>query len=173
MSVIDEILESNREYARSFTQWYLHHKPAKRVAILACMDARITVEKALGLSPGDAHIIRNAGGIATEDALRSLIVSHHMLGTREIMIINHTECGMMSFRDEELRHRLEEMSGTETIVPVHFHTFTDLEKNVRRQMQRVTNHPWIPAEVNVRGFVYDVRTGLLTEVAQQGVKAAV
>jgi carbonic anhydrase len=173
MSVIDQVLEANREYAREFQNAHLHHKPARHLAILACMDARISVEHTLGLKPGDAHIIRNAGGIATEDALRSLIVSHHMLETREIMVINHTECGMMSFRDEDLRHRLEEHTGIETIVPVHFHTFTDLEKNVRRQMQRIRTHPWIPPEVVVRGFVYDVKTGLLNEVAYQGLRAAV
>lgn len=173
MSVIDQVLQANQEYAQTFQHAHLHHKPARHLAILACMDARITVEGTLGLNPGDAHIIRNAGGIATEDALRSLIVSHHMLETREIMVINHTECGMMSFRDEDLRHRLEEKSGIETIVPVHFHTFTNLEKNVRRQMQKIRTHPWIPAEVVVRGFIYDVRTGLLNEVMYEGLRAAV
>src|SRR5512142_3045698 len=160
MGVIDDVLRDNQEYARSFQHMFLSHKPARQLAVVACMDARIPME-AMGLRVGDAHIIRNAGGLITEDALRSLIISHHLLGTREFMIINHTECGMMSFREEELRHRLEAQFGTETIAPAHFLAFTNLEKNVQRQMQKVRTHPWIPAEVIIRGFVYDVQTGVL------------
>jgi carbonic anhydrase len=136
------------------------------------MDARIPME-ALGLKPGDAHIIRNAGGLVTEDALRSLIISHHLLGTQEFMIINHTECGMMTFHEEDLRHRLEAQFGTDCISPAHFLCFTDLERTVQRQMQKVRSHPWIPPEVVVRGFVYDVRTGLLREVQPVPRRAAV
>ena len=113
---------------------------------------------------GDAHIIRNAGGIATEDALRSLLISHHLLGTQEFLIINHTDCGMLTFKDEDLRHRLEKQTGTAVFAPVHFHTFTDLENNVRRQIENVRSHPWIPKQIPVRGFIYDVKTGKLREV---------
>jgi len=123
------------------------------------------VEEMLGLKTGDAHIIRNAGGIVTEDALRSLIISYYLLGTQEFMIINHTDCGMLTFKDEELRAKLQKQTGTRAVTPVHFHTFSDLEKNVRQQIQTVQLHPWIPEHIPVRGFVYDVKTGRLNEVS--------
>src|SRR5947209_13954259 len=135
--------------------------PARKLAIVACMDARLTVDQALGLNTGDAHIIRNAGGVVTEDVLRSLLISHYLLGTQEFLIINHTDCGMLTFKDEELRDRLERMTGSVTMAPFHFHAFTDLEENVREQMERVKSHPWLPEHVPVRGFVYDVKTGKL------------
>ena len=127
------------------------------------MDARLPVERLLGLKPGDAHIIRNAGGIVTDDAIRSLLISHYLLGTQEFLIINHTDCGMMTFTDEELSARLQRLTGKKIAIP--FHAFRDLEDNVRRQVQKVKAHPWMPEDVPVRGFVYDVRTGLLQEVA--------
>jgi carbonic anhydrase len=164
MSVIDEVLEANQVYAKAFKLGHLTIPPARKLAIVACMDARLTIEEALGLKTGDAHIIRNAGGIVTEDEIRSLIISHHLLGTQEFMIINHTDCGMMTFKDEELRERLEQISGTVVVSPNHFYTFNDLERNVRRQIQKVKSHPWIPKQVPVRGFVYDVKTGRLREV---------
>jgi carbonic anhydrase len=142
LSVADELLKANETFARNFTLGDLAVRPKRHVAVLACMDSRILFEHCLGLHPGDAHMIRNAGGIATDDALRSLIVSHHLLDTQEFIIINHTAV------DE----------------PSHFHAFDDLEANVRLQMQRVKSHPWIPKHIPVRGFVYDVRTGKLTEV---------
>jgi carbonic anhydrase len=129
------------------------------------MDARLTVEEILGLKTGDAHIIRNAGGIVTEDAIRSLLISYYLLGTQEFIIINHTDCGMLTFKDEELRGKLEKKTGTTAVVPVHFHTFGDLEKNVRQQIQKVRSHPWIPKDIPVRGFIYDVKTGHLNEVS--------
>jgi carbonic anhydrase len=165
MSVIDETVQANRAYAHSFNLGHLPMPPARKLAIVACMDARLTVEQILGLKTGDAHIIRNAGGIVTEDALRSLLISHYLLGTQEFMIINHTDCGMLTFKDEELRTRLQGQSGTAVVAPLHFHAFSDLEQNVREQIQKVKSHPWIPKEVPVRGFIYDVKTGLLTEVA--------
>ncbi len=119
----------------------------------------------LGLKTGDAHIIRNAGGIVTEDALRSLIISHHLLGTQEFMVINHTDCGMLTFKDEELRQKLQQQTGTVTVAPVYFHAFSDVEENVRQQVQKVKSHPWIPKHIPIRGFVYDVKTGRLTEVS--------
>ena len=119
----------------------------------------------LGLKTGDAHIIRNAGGIVTEDALRSLIISHHLLNTEEFIIINHTDCGMLTFRDEELRDRLQRQSGTATVAPGHFYAFADVAENVRQQIQKVKSHPWIPGKIPVRGFVFDVKTGRLREVS--------
>jgi carbonic anhydrase len=164
MSVIDEVLEANQEYAKGFKLDHLTIPPARKLAVVACMDARLIVEELLGLKTGDAHIIRNAGGIVTEDALRSLIISHHLLGTHEFMIINHTDCGMLTFKDEELREKLEQVSETAVVSPNHFYTFNDLERNVRRQIQKVKSHPWIPKRIPVRGFIYDVKTGRLREV---------
>ncbi|MBZ5514577.1 MAG: carbonic anhydrase [Acidobacteriia bacterium] len=165
MSVIDEVLEANKTYAKGFTLGHLPMPPARKLAVLACMDARLTVSQLLGLKTGEAHIIRNAGGVATEDALRSLIISHHLLGTQEFMVINHTDCGMLTFKDDDLRGRLQRQTGTATVAPVHFYSFTRLEDNVREQIQRIKSHPWIPKHVVVRGFIYDVKTGKLNEVA--------
>jgi carbonic anhydrase len=165
MSVIDEGLKANEEYAKNFTLGNLSAPPARKLAIVVCMDARITVEELLGLKTGDAHIIRNAGGIVTEDALRSLLISHYHLGTQEFMIINHTGCGMLTFKDDEFRTQLEEATGTATVAPAYFHTFNDLEKNVRLQVQRVKSHPWVPKQISVRGFIFDVKTGKLNEVS--------
>jgi len=165
MSIIDEILKSNQSYSKNFTLGDLPIPPARKLAIVVCMDARLTVEEMLALKTGDAHIIRNAGGIVTEDALRSLIISHNLLGTREFMIINHTDCGMLTFKDEELRQKLEKQTGAQATTPAHFHTFSDLKKNVRQQIEKVKSHPWIPKDIPVRGFIYDVETGSLNEVS--------
>lgn len=165
MSTIEEVLKHNESYARGFTLGSLPMPPARKLAVVACMDARLTVEEMLGLKTGDAHIIRNAGGIVTEDALRSLIISHHLLGTQEFMVINHTDCGMLTFKDEELRQKLQQQTGTVTVAPVYFHAFSDVEENVRQQVQKVKSHPWIPKHIPIRGFVYDVKTGRLTEVS--------
>lgn len=168
MSTTDELLKANERYAYTFKLGHLPSPPARKVAVLACMDARLTVEQILGLETGDAHIIRNAGGIATEDALRSLLISHHLLGTQEFIILNHTGCGMLTFKDEDLRDRLEKQTGTAAFAPVHFHTFTNLESNLRRQIERVRSHPWVPKHISVRGFIYDVKTGRLREVRSSG-----
>src|SRR5271155_2988122 len=117
MSITNEVLAANQKYAASFDQANLAMPPAKKLAILACMDARLTVEQFCGLKTGDAHIIRNAGGIATEDALRSLIISHHLLGTQEFIVINHTDCGMVTFKDEALRKQLEQKTGAHPTEP--------------------------------------------------------
>jgi len=172
MSTTDELLRANERYAQSFNLGHLPMPPARKVAVLACMDARLTVERILGLDTGEAHIIRNAGGIATEDALRSLLISHHLLGTQEFLIINHTDCGMLTFKDEDLRNRVEKQAGTATVAPVHFHAFDDLESNVRRQIERVRSHPWVPRQIPVRGFIYDVKTGRLREVQPSAKTAA-
>ena len=164
MSVTDEVLAANGEYASNFRLDHLPMPPARKLAIVACMDARLTIEPMLGLKTGEAHIIRNAGGIVTEDALRSLVISQQLLGTNEVVIINHTDCGMLTFKDEDLRAKLLAQTGTATIAPAHFHAFTDTEENVRQQIQKVSSHPWIPKNITVRGFIYDVKTGRLTEV---------
>ncbi len=171
MSVTDEVLLANQRYAEAFNLGGLAMPPARKFAVLACMDARLTVEQFLGLKTGDAHIIRNAGGIATEDALRSLIISHHLLGTQEFIVINHTDCGMLTFEDHELLHKLEEQTGTAAIAPVHFHAFKDVERNVRQQVARIKNHPYV-RNIPVRGFVYDVKSGKLAEVAEEHPRAA-
>ncbi len=167
MSVIDQVLKGNEEYAKNFMLADLPIPPAKKLAVVACMDARLTVSQLLGLKTGDAHIIRNAGGLITEGALRSLIISHHLLGTQEFMIINHTDCGMLTFTDEELRKQLREktQAGTIGVLPASFHPFSDLEENLREQIQKAKSHPWIPNHIPVRGFIYDVKTGRLKEVS--------
>jgi carbonic anhydrase len=165
LSVADELLKANQDFARNFTLGELSVRPKRHVAVLACMDSRILFEHCLGLKPGDAHMIRNAGGIATDDALRSLIVSHHLLDTQEFIIINHTDCGLLKVQEYELRHRLADKMGAIASEPAHFYAFDDLEENVRRQVQRVKSHPWIPKSIPVRGFVYDVKTGKLREVS--------
>jgi carbonic anhydrase len=166
MSTIDEVLKANEQYASKFDQGQLAIPPARKLAILACMDSRIDLEKLLGLKLGDAHMIRNAGGIATEDAIRSLIISHNLLGTQEFIVINHTDCGMLTFTDEQLLTKLEEKTGVSAVTPAHFHTFKDLESNVRQQVARIKSHPYIP-NIVVRGFIYDVKTGKLTEVNER------
>jgi carbonic anhydrase len=164
LSVADELLKANQEFVKSFNLGELAVKPRRRVAVLACMDSRILFERCLGLAPGDAHMIRNAGGIATEDALRSLIVSHHLLDTQEFIIINHTDCGLLKIKEHELRAKLAEKMGVNASEPAQFYGFEDLEANLRRQVQRVKSHPWIPKQIPVRGFIYDVKTGRLNEV---------
>ena len=164
MSTIDETIKANKGYVDKFELGHLPMPPARKLAIVACMDARLTVEQVLGLKTGDAHIIRNAGGIVTEDALRSLIISHYLLGTQEFMVINHTDCGMLTFKDDELKQRLQELTHTSPAVPEAFHAFHDLEKNVKEQVEKIKAHPWMPKDVPVRGFVYDVKAGTLNEV---------
>ena len=166
MSTTDEILKANETYAENFTGGELPLPPARKLAVVACMDARLIVSQILGLKAGDAHIIRDAGGIVTEDALRSLIISHQLLGTQEFIIINHTDCGMLTFKDEELRAKLQKQTGTATVARVAFHAFSNLEENVRQQIQKVRSHPWVPKQVSVRGFIYDVKTGRLKEVLE-------
>jgi carbonic anhydrase len=165
MGVIDEVLAANENYARDFKLGHLAMPPARKLAIVACMDARLTVEQMLGLKTGDAHIFRNAGGVVTEDALRSLLISHHLLGTQEFVIINHADCGMLTFKDEELRSKLQGQTGTATVAPAHFHAFSDVEENVRQQVEKLQSHPWIPKHIPIRGFVYNEKTGRLKEVS--------
>jgi carbonic anhydrase len=172
MGVIDEALKANETYASNFNLGNLAMPPARRIAIVACMDARLTIEPMLGLKTGDAHIIRNAGGIITEDAVRSLLISHYLLGTNEFMIINHTDCGMLTFKDSELFEKVERQTGTVAVSPEQFHSFSNIEENVRRQVQKVRAHPWIPKAIPVRGFVFNVKTGKLSEVAVERAASA-
>ncbi len=211
-AAVDDYLANNKKYAKKEA---LHQAafpgpkpipPAKRLAVLACMDARLDVEDMLGLQTGDAHIIRNAGGVVTEDAIRCLIISHHLLNTNEIILIHHTKCGMLAFTDGLLKAGLEGDPQAAAMIskavgrnfvspkvsaasPAEFHAFrgaieavdaakdekTNMERlrwDVRRGMSRITSHPWIPMKgadaVSVRGFIYDVDTGLLEEVTASG-----
>src|SRR5271169_1579287 len=160
MSVIDEVLAANEIYSRTHELRKLTPRPERKLAVLTCMDTRLSI-RTLGLKTGDAHIIRNAGGIVTEDAVRSLVISHHLLGTEEIMVINHTDCGLMKASEEELRSTVQNRTGTAAVTPAFFYAFQDIDKNVRQQLQKLRTHPWIPQQMIVRGFVYDVSDGLL------------
>jgi carbonic anhydrase len=167
MTTIDEALKANETYAKSYDS-ALDRPPTPRLAIVTCMDPRLTnILQALGLGAGDADVIRNAGSAITEDSLRSLLVSTRVLGSQEIMIINHTDCGMTTFKDEELDAKLQKLTGTAAVEPARFYSFTDtdLEENTREQVQKVKSHPWIPKDIPIRGFVFDVHTGKLREVA--------
>src|ERR1700757_2430541 len=163
MSAIDEVLAANEIYSRTHELRKLTPRPERKLAVLTCMDTRLSI-RTLGLREGDAHIIRNAGGIVTDDTLRSLVVSHHLLGTEEIMVINHTDCGLMHTSEQELRTRIQNRTGTAAIAPAFFFAFQNIEENVRHQLQKLRTQPWIPAKIGVRGFVYDVSTGKLREV---------
>jgi carbonic anhydrase len=163
MSVIDDVIAANEVYSRTHELRRLTPRPERKLAILTCMDTRLSI-RTLGLKTGDAHIIRNAGGIVTDDSLRSLVVSHHLLGTEEIMVINHTDCGLMHASEEELRTRIQSNTGTAAVAPSFFYAFKDIDQNVRHQLQKLRTHPWIPKSMVIRGFVYDVSTGLLREI---------
>ena len=162
MSTTDELLRNNESYARSFKKGDLPLPPAKRVAVLACMDARLDVYKILGLQEGDAHVIRNAGGVATDDAIRSLVISQRLLGTNEIVLIHHTDCGMLTFKDDEVKRQIQSDTGIRPAFALE--AFPDLDDDVRQSIERIKASPFIPIKTSVRGFVYDVRTGRLDEV---------
>lgn len=163
MSVFDEMLAHNERYAQSFGLGHLQTPPVRKLVILTCMDSRMDLEQLLGLQVGDAHMIRNAGGLATDDAVRSLILSTHLLGTRAIAIIQHTECGLLSITDEQMRFRLTTETGKDAS-QLEFHAFSDLDSNVAAQVKRVREHPFLQKNIQVRGFVYDVKKGSLREV---------
>jgi carbonic anhydrase len=162
MSVTDELLRNNERYARSFAKTGLPLPPAKQVAVVACMDARLDVHKILGLQEGDAHIIRDAGGVVTDDVIRSLAISQRLLGTREIILIHHTDCGMLTFTDDELKRQIQQEVGVRP--PFSLEAFPDLEEDVRQSVARIKASPFIPHKQHIRGFVYDVHTGWLQEV---------
>jgi carbonic anhydrase len=161
MSVTDELLRNAESYAASFDKADLPSSPGKKVAVVACMDTRLSPYAILGLTEGDAHVIRNAGGVVTDEEIRSLAISQHLLGTEEIVLLQHTRCGLLSFTDEEFAARLESETGVRPDWSAH--AFDDLEESVRTHIRRIEESPFIPHK-NVRGFVYDVETGRLGEV---------
>jgi carbonic anhydrase len=163
MSVIDEVLAANEIYSRTHELRRLTPRPERKLAVLTCMDTRLSI-LTLGLNTGDAHIIRNAGGIVTDDSLRSLLVSHYLLGTEEFMVINHTDCGLMHTNEQDLRMRIQNRAGTAAIAPAFFYAFQNIDENVRHQLQKLRSHPWIPHSLTIRGFVYDVTSGRLREI---------
>jgi carbonic anhydrase len=162
MSVTDELLANAQSYAAQFDKGHLPLPPARHVAVVACMDARLNPYGLLGLSEGDAHVIRNAGGVVTADEIRSLAISQRLLGTTEIILIHHTDCGMLTFTDDEFRLGIEAELGQKPEWAAE--AFTDLDADVRQSQARIRNSPFIPHKESVRGFVFDVTKGTLTEV---------
>ena len=163
MTVIDQLLQNNSRYADGFDKGELPLPPARNLAVVACMDARLDVHKILGLSEGDAHVIRNAGGVVSDDAIRSLVISQRLLGTRAIVLIHHTDCGMLTFRDDAVKDAIEADTGLRPAFSME--AFGNLEKDVRQSISRIQASPFIPHKDQVRGFVYDCSTGRLNEVS--------
>ena len=164
MSELPGILAANERYAAGFAKGDLPMPPARRLAVLTCMDARIDPAEALGLADGDAHVVRNAGGRASEDAIRSLVISQQLLGTREVLVVHHTDCGMLTFTNDQLREQLRQLLGADAS-GVDFLPFADLEQSVRDDVAAIRASPLLPDDLEVRGFIYDVRSGRLQEVA--------
>jgi len=162
MSVTDELLVHNESYAKSFAHGALPLPPAKPVAVVACMDARLDTHRVLGLREGDAHVIRNAGGVVTEDVIRSLTISQRLLGTREILLIHHTDCGMLTFSDDAVKAAIYADTGIRP--PFALEAFSDLAEDVRHSIARIKSSPFVPHKQSVRGFIYEVTTGRLVEV---------
>ncbi len=161
----DEILAANGRYADAFgDKGALPMPPGRKLAVLACMDARMHPEKFAGFSEGDAHVIRNAGGRASDDAIRSLIISHKLLGTREFYVIHHTDCGMLTFTDADLRKKLREDTGSDAGDRIEFLPFSEVEQSVVDDVRTIREHPLIPNDIPIYGFVYDVKSGRLNEV---------
>lgn len=163
MTVVDEIVAANAAYAAAFTKGDLPMPPARRFALVTCMDARLDPARYAGLAEGDAHVIRNAGGIVTDDALRSLVISHWLLGTQEAIVVGHTDCGMETFNDDALRARLAEEAGVDAS-GIDFLAFPAVRERVRESVGRIRDSPLLPASFAAAGFVYDVRTGRLEPV---------
>lgn len=163
MSATDDLLANNAAYAAGFADGDLAAPPRRRLAVLACMDARLDPVRILGLETGDAHVIRNAGGVVTDDAIRSLVISQRLLGTREIILIHHTGCGMLTFNDDDVKAAIEADTGIRP--PFALEAFADLDADVRQSIARLEASPFIPETGSVRGFVYEVETGRLREVA--------
>jgi len=164
MSVLPEFRAANDRYAEQFSKGDLPMPPGRKVAIVTCMDARLDPAKFLGLEEGDAHVIRNAGGRVSDDAVRSLIISQRLLGTNEVVVIHHTDCGMRTFTNDQLRKRLREETGVDASA-IDFLPFGDLEASVREDVATIRSAPFIPKDIPVSGFIYDVRTGRLHEVS--------
>jgi carbonic anhydrase len=163
MSVTDELVANNEAYAADFDKGDLPMPPGKKVAVVACMDARLDPNAVLGLHEGDAHVIRNAGGVVTDDEIRSLAISQRLLGTEEIILIHHTDCGMLTFSDDEFRRSIQDDVGIKPEWAAE--AFSDLDEDVRQSIARVKASPFIPRKGSVRGFIYEVETGRLREVA--------
>jgi carbonic anhydrase len=160
----DEILAANERYASDFDKGELPMPPGRRFAVVTCMDARVEPGRQLGLEEGDAHVIRNAGGLVSDDALRSLVISHWLLGTQEAIVIGHTDCGMLTFSNESLREKLADETG-EDAGAIDFLPFSDLDDSVRASVRRVRESPLLPDDFGALGYVYDVRSGRLRAVA--------
>ncbi len=166
MEGIDQLLDNNRAFAASLPDRHLDVHPSRRLAIVTCMDSRLDVFAALGLGDGEAHVLRNAGGVITDDVIRSLAVSQRRLGTREVMLIHHTDCGMQSLTDDGFRAELQEATGVAPAFAIE--SFADVDADVRQSILRVRRSPFLPHRDRVRGFVYDVDTHRLREVAVEG-----
>jgi carbonic anhydrase len=162
MTATDDLIANNDAYAASFEKGELPLPPATKVAVVACMDARLNVYGALGLAEGDAHVIRNAGGVVTDDEIRSLAISQRLLGTEEIILIHHTDCGMLTFTDDEFKASIQQDTGIKPEWAAE--SFSDLETDVRQSIARIKASPFIPRKDLIRGFIYDVETGRLREV---------
>ncbi|MFZ0995820.1 MAG: carbonic anhydrase [Candidatus Dormiibacterota bacterium] len=162
MPVMDQLLNNNARYADSFTKADLPMPPRLKLAVLACMDARLDVHKILGLEEGDAHVLSNAGGVATDDAIRSLMISQRLLATEEIVLLHHTDCGMLTFRDDDVKRQIEEETGIRPAFALE--AFPDAAQDVRQSIRRIIESPFIPRKGNVRGFIYEVESGRLSEV---------
>jgi carbonic anhydrase len=162
MSTTDELLANNEAYAASFDKGDLPMPPGRKVAVVACMDARLNVYGILGLQEGDAHVIRNAGGVVTEDEIRSLAISQRLLGTEEIILIHHTDCGMLTFTDDEFKASIQDETGIKPDWAAE--SFSDLDTDVRQSIARINASPFIPRKDSIRGFVFEVETGRLREV---------
>ncbi len=162
MSATDELLRNAESYAEGFDKADLPIPPARKIAIVACMDARLNPNALLGLQEGDAHVIRNAGGVITADEIRSLAISQRLLGTEEILLIHHTDCGMLTFTDDEFRRSIQEDTGMKPEWAAE--AFSDLDEDLRGSLARINSSPFIPNKDSVRGFVYEVETGRLREV---------
>jgi carbonic anhydrase len=163
VSHTDQLVANNEAYAKTFDKGDLPLPPARKLAIVACMDARLSPYAALGLKEGDAHVIRNAGGVVTDDEIRSLAISQRLLGTEEIMVIHHTDCGMLTFNDDDFRAQIEQDTGIKPQWAAE--AFSNLDQDVRQTIARIEASPFIPHKESVRGFVYEVETGRLREVA--------
>lgn len=161
MTVTDDYLANNATYASSF-QGPLPLPPSKHIAVLACMDARIDVYRVLGINEGESHVIRNAGGVATDDAIRSLAISQRLLGTKEIILIHHTDCGMLTFTDDDFKRSIQEETGIKP--PWAAEAFPDVAEDVRQSLRRIEHSPFVTKHESLRGFVFDVATGKLEEV---------
>ncbi len=163
MTATDDVLKNNAQYAQGFDKAALGAPPALGMAVVACMDARLDTHKLLGLEEGDAHVIRNAGGVVTDDVIRSLVISQRLLGTREIVLVHHSDCGMMTFRDDDVKDDIQADTGLRPSFAME--AFGDLEGDVRQSIARIQASPFIPVKDQIRGFVYDCATGRLNEVS--------